>query len=402
MAVTNNAAPSRLGQVNKTGDAKALFENIYLNEVKATFAKENLMMRLTQVKTIPYGKSASFPLFGIVGGGYHTPGESVIESDNAYLQKAGHNEKKIFIDDPLVSPVFIAEIDEAMNAWETRSYYTNEAGVFLANRADYNLIKKGILAAREASDLNAAISKIKITSGGVGYGSAPTISFSGGGGSGATATCTVSGGKVASITLTAAGSGYTSPPTVTFTGGSPTTAATASVVLDIPRHGSAITVDHTTAAGIVSALFDANKTLDEKNVPRNERAAVLPVDVYYTLLNDTTDTTRLVMNNDWGGGGSIGSLGVPMIAGMPVFMSNNFPSSSESAITGENNTYNGDFSLTKGLVFQKNALGTVKLKDLSLATDDQTAERLGWLYTAYYYMGHGTIRPECAVELASS
>lgn len=408
MAVTNNADPSRLGQINKAGDAKALFQNIYLNEVKATFAKENLMMRLTQVKTIPYGKSASFPLFGVVGGGYHTPGESVIEGDNAYLQKAGHNEKKIFIDEPLVSPVFIAEIDEAMNAWETRSHYTREAGIFLANRADLNLLKTGILAARASSDLEATIVKLKITNPGAGYSANPTVTISGGGGSGATATATYAAdGTVDSITLTAAGSGFTSAPTVAFSGGGGgvTTTALAEAVLDVPRYGSALNAGstvRTSAAKIVSSLFDANKLLDEKNVPRHDRAAVLPVDVYYALLNDTSDTTHLVWNKDWGGGGAISSLGVPTIAGMPVFMSNNFPTDSVSAITGENNTYNGDFTNTAGLVFQKEALGTVKLKDLSLATDDQTAERLGHLYTAYYYMGHGEIRPECAVEISSS
>jgi lambda family phage minor tail protein L len=59
----------------------------------------------------------------------------------------------------------------------------------------------------------------KTISGGSGYTSAPSVSFSGGGGSGAAATATVSGGKVVFIQKTASGTGYTSPPTVTISGG---------------------------------------------------------------------------------------------------------------------------------------------------------------------------------------
>ena len=65
-----------------------------------------------------------------------------------------------------------------------------------------------------------------ISSSGLGYSSAPTLTISGGGGSGATATATISGGRVTAITLTNPGTGYTSVPTITVSGGgSPTVAA---------------------------------------------------------------------------------------------------------------------------------------------------------------------------------
>ncbi len=81
------------------------------------------------------------------------------------------------------------------------------------------------------------IKTITITSGGSGYTTAPTVTFSGGGGNGAEATATVSGGRVTAITLTnnsvtgtSVGSGYTTPPTITITGGSGTGAeATATI-----------------------------------------------------------------------------------------------------------------------------------------------------------------------------
>ncbi len=57
-----------------------------------------------------------------------------------------------------------------------------------------------------------------IVSGGTGYTTAPTITFSGGGAtSQATATCTVAGGVINSVTIVDRGSGYTSQPTITIT-----------------------------------------------------------------------------------------------------------------------------------------------------------------------------------------
>jgi RHS repeat-associated protein len=58
-----------------------------------------------------------------------------------------------------------------------------------------------------------------LTSGGSGYTSTPTVSFSGGGGSGAAATANLVPTAVYSLVLTNRGSGYSSNPTVTISGG---------------------------------------------------------------------------------------------------------------------------------------------------------------------------------------
>jgi len=63
------------------------------------------------------------------------------------------------------------------------------------------------------------LSAIKVTNGGSGYTSAPTVTITGATGSGATATATISAGRVSAITVTAGGSGYTTTPTVTLSGG---------------------------------------------------------------------------------------------------------------------------------------------------------------------------------------
>ena len=78
-----------------------------------------------------------------------------------------------------------------------------------------------------------AINTLELVTGGVGYSSAPTISFInqyGCTGTGATATVAVAGGTVTTITLGAPGTGYLKPPFVVFNGAS-TVSATATANL---------------------------------------------------------------------------------------------------------------------------------------------------------------------------
>ncbi len=73
------------------------------------------------------------------------------------------------------------------------------------------------------------VTGVSVTSGGTGYVSAPTVSFTGGGGTGAAATAAIStAGVVTSVTMTAQGQDYTSAPTVVFSSGA--AAATAGII----------------------------------------------------------------------------------------------------------------------------------------------------------------------------
>ena len=73
---------------------------------------------------------------------------------------------------------------------------------------------------------NRGLAQLSMTTGGSGYTTAPTVTFSGGGGTGASATATIVLGAVTSLTMTSSGSGYTSPPTVIFSSGTATAVAT--------------------------------------------------------------------------------------------------------------------------------------------------------------------------------
>jgi len=121
------------------------------------------------------------------------------------------------------------------------------------------------------------VAGIKITAGGSGYTSAPTVSITGGGGAGATATATVSGGVVTSITVTAAGTGYTSVPTVGFSGGGGSGASATALVptstvpvwggLSIAPSGTlTITFSANVGANVPTGTYD-NEILVSGSVP---------------------------------------------------------------------------------------------------------------------------------------
>ena len=116
------------------------------------------------------------------------------------------------------------------------------------------------------------------------------------------------------------------------------------------------------------------------------------------------------VNKDVGGLGSIASGSIPQVAGITIYKSNHIPSTDlSSTSTGDGAAsndvfgsggvgYNGNFTNTLGVVAHSAAVGTVKLLDLATESEYQI-ERQGTLFVAKYAMGHGVLRPECAIEL---
>lgn len=138
----SNATASRVGQALSTGDADALFLKQFSGEVLTIFEAENKTKGRTMVRTIANGKSAQFPVMGRASAFYHTPGNEILGG------VVKHNEKVIVIDDLLISPAFIAEIDEAKNHYDVRSHYSTETGRVLAQTWDKHVLQVGVLAAR--------------------------------------------------------------------------------------------------------------------------------------------------------------------------------------------------------------------------------------------------------------
>ena len=142
---------------------------------------------------------------------------------------------------------------------------------------------------------------------------------------------------------------------------------------------------------LASGMFKARQTLDEKDVPEEDTVCIFRPAQYYLIIQNTDS-----INKDWGGQGSYADGEVVKIAGVPVIKSNNLP---KTNITSGNTKYQGDFSTTAGLVMHRMAAGTVKLLDLAIESEYQVS-RQGTLMVGKYAVGHGKLRPECAVELA--
>jgi hypothetical protein len=147
----------------------------------------------------------------------------------------------------------------------------------------------------------------------------------------------------------------------------------------------------TDAQAFADAHFDAAAVLDDKFIPSTERYSYMKPAQYYALVKTTK-----VINKDWGGEGSYASGTVAMIAEILPVKTANLPNT--NIVTGK---YLGDFTKTAGLITHRSAVGTVKLMDLK-AENEYQISRQGHLFVAKYAMGHGPVRCEGAIELATA
>ena len=165
---------------------------------------------------------------------------------------------------------------------------------------------------------------------------------------------------------------------------------------------------------VIAGLFTAAQKMDEANVPTDGRYALLTPANYYKLVNG--DGAKIAINKDYGGNGNIAKGNIVEIAGITVMKSNHIPTVTETGATNVHNASgikndpfatNGvgygqaNFSTTQGIVFHTDAVGTVKLMDLSVESD-YIMDRLGTLMLAKYAMGHGILREECCYELINA
>lgn len=143
----SNANPSRLGQDNLTGDAKALFYKLFTGEVLTAFDRKNVLMGRHRVRNITSGKSASFANTARAYGRIHTPGAEILGKNIA------GSETVITVDDLLISDVFLANIDEAMNHYEVRGEYSKQLGEALGRTFDKQAFRAALKAARSANKI---------------------------------------------------------------------------------------------------------------------------------------------------------------------------------------------------------------------------------------------------------
>jgi hypothetical protein len=159
------------------------------------------------------------------------------------------------------------------------------------------------------------------------------------------------------------------------------------------------------AQALVDAFFEAASIMDEKNLPKQGRHAVLSPRQYYALISQVDSN---ILNRDFGNNqGNLNSgEGLYEIAGISIKRSNNLPflAGNIAAVNGENNNYAGDFSTSCGLIYQKDAVGVVEAIGPQVQTTGSDVRTMyqGDIIVGRLAMGAGTLNPAAAIELQSA
>jgi hypothetical protein len=420
-----------IGQINQTGASDALFLKVFSGEVLTAFKLGTVMDNLVTKRTITSGKSAQFPVTGWLQAQYHSPGTELKG------QQGIQSEKIIVVDDLLVAPFFVANIEEAKNHYDIRSIYSTEAANALVRQYDNKAIRKYLLAARQAANLTsntvaapagAVLSQslsgalaahnifVKLT----------YVTVAGETTPGVETTLAVLINQVATVQSPAPApnvvaynvyAGATSnseklqnavPIPVGLNWTEPVTGITTTGRV-VPVTNTAAGANGTTAGTQVSrasvdtdatvlrtALLDSLAQLDKNNVSKDGRFILLKPDQFWLMHKDVT--YGYVGNQFFGGQGGIASGQLPMIGGCPIVVSNNFPTGVSVAQAGENVDYTGDFTKSVAVVAHKSAVGTVKLLELASEMEYSTRHQ-GTFMVSKMAQGTDILRPEAAIEI---
>ena len=159
------------------------------------------------------------------------------------------------------------------------------------------------------------------------------------------------------------------------------------------------------AQALVDGFFEAASVLDEKNVPKNGRTAVLSPRQYYALVSQVSSN---ILNRDYGNsqGNLTSGEGLVEIAGISIKRSNNLPFLAGTVVAeaGENNTYSGDFSNSCGLIYGRDAAGIVEAigPQVQVTGGDVSVLYQGDVLVGRLAMGADTLNPAAAIEFLNT
>jgi len=159
------------------------------------------------------------------------------------------------------------------------------------------------------------------------------------------------------------------------------------------------------AQALVDAFFEAASILDEKNMPKAGRTAVLSPRQYYALVSQVSTN---ILNRDFGN--SSGNLtsgeGLYEIAGIQIRRSNNLPfkAGTVNQVSGENNDYSGAFTNHAGLIYYKDAAGVVEAigPQVQVTSGDVSVLYQGDVIVGRLAMGCDSLNPAAAIELVAA
>ena len=163
-----------------------------------------------------------------------------------------------------------------------------------------------------------------------------------------------------------------------------------------------------TISGIdwIDAIRDANLRLFNKDVPEDmPRYLAVGAEVFDAIkYAKDSNGQYLILNRDFqaDSAGGISSRGETIqIDGVTVVKSRNIPGTDESADATVYSKYRGDYSTVTGVMWCPQAVATVKLLDISMETE-RDVRRLEDFMVSKMFVGHGTMRPEMAIEFKTA
>jgi hypothetical protein len=340
MAFPVDTTVSRLGQINQAGDSRELFLELFSGEVLTTFQAENIALKLTRVRRIKNGKSASFALMGENSAEYHKAGE-LIEGN-----KINHAKRIVTIDDVAISPVFIDDLDEAMNHYDVRAHYSGTCARALAGLIDRNIFRQ---IAKAASITDATMAQA------AGLTVLPEETYT------------------ANITLAAAG-------------------------------------DEFDGAKLVDAIFKARTQLRKANIKERAVVVLPPEQYEALVnVQDVTKVAWINADTGGVGNVADGVIprvaGMPVFEtnNLPqtdetLGTSDPEPIADSTLGSGNAAKYRGDYSKVVGLVFTMSAVATTQLWDITTVHVPEPL-RLGHTIYAKMAVGHDILRPCCAIAI---
>jgi hypothetical protein len=151
----------------------------------------------------------------------------------------------------------------------------------------------------------------------------------------------------------------------------------------------------TSASVLETTAFAARQYLLENEMSGNEPRLMLPHQQYLLLArNFGVDSFKAQA----GGGNRRTAVLESGIAGFEVQGTNHIP---KTNVTTGLAKYQGNFSTTVGHISTKVAVGSLERKAMRIVVKDQE-ERLGTIAIASQFNGHGVLRPEASIELATA
>lgn len=152
-----------------------------------------------------------------------------------------------------------------------------------------------------------------------------------------------------------------------------------------------------TVQNIVDEFYVAAAAFDNKFIPAEGRYAIVSPTVYWQLVTNDKLLNKFFQENN----GSYAGGDIVQVAGFKLIKSPNL-SLDHTAVTATYPDYSGKYTVdatkTLALLMTEEALGTVKLMDLS-SEMEYDIRRQGTLMVSKMAVGHGVLRPECLYEI---